>query len=418
MNASVIARIVKIVPLAVVAAVGVAACGSPETGALAAPTAVRSAASVPAPAPAVSASQTPVATPSADPSTASTAAPAPTAETPAASVEVPAVAAAKAKAASKTAANPAAKTEPKPATNPAATTEPKPAAKPAPVAAGGVGITFNGLGEGQSVEVGDLVSFSVTWKNNDASGSRAVAPVVATRQFEGAPCQVVLAMAQGTLERKDASGWKSLPSLSQGGGMDYAGTGNDAAFTLGAGESRTVEYRMRLDAANHPGRLAIEADAPVPFVTSFRDMARGVLNVAVVDHHRPVVTSVSTPTAMVVGRTPTEFTFKVSSPDGAAGLRPVVVLASPGSDRVNPEDVTIEAKVGDEWKSFELDQDCEGRYRVAPSQLVGVMTGAPVSYTFRVGMAKPWQGGPLELRVGAGSDGHYGDTVTVRPDVR
>ncbi|MFJ2862670.1 hypothetical protein [Kitasatospora sp. NPDC087314] len=416
MNASVIARIANIVPLAVVAAVGVAACGAPEAGSLAAPTGVHSVVGAETPAPAVSAAPAPVATPSADPTAAApvpTVPTAPTTEAPAgAVVGNPAV----------TVAGAASKTGARPAAKPAAKPEPeqtvKPAAKPAPVAVGGVGITFNGLGEGQSIEVGDLVSFSVTWKNNDASGSRAVAPVVATRQFEGAPCQVALAMARGTLERKDASGWKSLPSLSQGGGMDYASTGNDAAFTLGAGESRTVEYRMRLDAANRPGRLAIEADAPVPFTTSFQDMAKGVLNVAVVDHHRPVVTSVSTPTAMVVGRTPTEFTFKVSSPDGAAGLRPVVVLASPGSDRVNPADVTIEAEVGDEWKSFELDQDCEGRYMVAPSQLTGVMTGEPVSYTFRVGMAKPWQGGPPELRVGAGSNGHYGDTVPVRPEVR
>ncbi|MFJ9839164.1 hypothetical protein ACIRYZ_01635 [Kitasatospora sp. NPDC101155] len=397
MNASVITRIAKIVPLAVVAAIGVSACDSPENGAQAAPSATRSAA------PAVTAPSTPADTPSTTPAT-----PAPTSGTPAAGVSTPA-------ADHQGAATPTAK--------PTATAKPsaKPTAKPTakatePAPSGGIGIAFSGLSEGRKIQVGDRVSFSVTWKNNDSSGSRQVAPVVATQEFEGAQCYQMLSMAKGTLERKDASGWKALPSLSQGGGMDYAGTGDDAAFTLAAGESRTVEYRMVLDAGNQPGKLAVEADAVVPH--SFKTMVKSVVNMAVVDSHRPVVTSVSTPTELVVGKTPTEFSFKVSSPDGPGLLRPVVRLALPTGEGLSGEDVTIEAKVRDEWKSFEVTPDCNGQLGVAPSQLVGVMEGNPAEYTFRVGLNRTAAAGPVEIQVGGDSDGHRGAVTTVRPAVR
>ncbi|MFD5437306.1 hypothetical protein ACFWJ4_34795 [Kitasatospora sp. NPDC127067] len=372
MNASVIARIAKIVPLAV----GVAACG-PTNGA----------ASVAAPAPLHSGRHL-LGHPRAGAVPTTPAPAAPTTET------APPAAA-------------AARTDVKAAA--------KAPAKPAPAKPGGIGITFNGLREGQKIQVGDKVSFSVTWKNNDASGTRAVAPVVATQQYEGAQCRQMLSMARGTLERKDATGWKAMPSLSQGGDMDYAGTGNDAAFTLAAGESRTVEYRMVLDAGNQPGRLFVEADAVTP--STYKVLTKGVVATAVVDSHRPVVKSVSKPTPLVVGKTPTEFSFKVSSPDGPKLLRPTVNLSLPAGKGLTGEDVTIEAKVGGEWKSFEAVEDCNGRIGVAPAQLTGVMPGNPAEYTFRVGL-KRTVGGPVEIEVGCASDGHYGARTTVRPIVQ
>ncbi|MER7584454.1 hypothetical protein [Kitasatospora sp. NPDC097691] len=417
MNASVIARIAKIVPLVVVAAIGASACDASEAAhqAAPAPTAVRSATSGPA-----AATAAPTAAAPSAPSAAPTAAPTATAS---AAVETPAAVAADATT------GPAAKTtattkSTDKGTDKATTTTttkgtdkdaPKPVTKPG-TGNGGLAITFNGLGEGRQIQVGDQVSFSVTWKNDDASGSRAVAPVVATQEFEGAQCQRGLAMAQGRLERKDASGWKALPSLSQGGGMDYAGTGDDAAFTLAAGESRTVEYRMVLDAGNQPGRLAVEADAVLPH--SLTVMTKSVATASVVDRHRPVVTSVSAPTALVVGGAPTEFSYKVSSPDGSALLRPVVRLSLPTSEGLTGADVTVEAKVGNEWKSFEVTADCNGRLGVAPAELVGVMHGSPVEYAFRVGLKRTGNAGPVEIQVGGDSDGHDGATAAVRPAVR
>ncbi|MGW3233761.1 hypothetical protein, partial [Kitasatospora sp. NPDC001095] len=240
---------------------------------------------------------------------------------------------------------------------------------------------------------------------------------VATQQYEGAQCQRMLSMAQGTLERKDASGWKALPALSQGGGMDYAGTGNDAAFTLAAGESRTVEYRMALDAGNQPGSLTVEADAPAPHTTSYTDMTKSVVTTKVVDRHRPTLASASKPTPLTVGKTPTEFTFKVASPDGPHLLRPVVRLSSSASEGLSASDVTMEAKVGGEWKSFEVTEDCNGNLGVAPAQLVGVMKGNPVEYTFRVGL-KRTGAAPVRIEVGGASDGHYGAVTTLRPTVQ
>ncbi|MFD8750503.1 hypothetical protein ACFV0O_05920 [Kitasatospora sp. NPDC059577] len=402
MSTSVVARIAKIVPLAVIAAVGVAACGPAETGSSAAPSATRSAASVVTTAPAA---------PTGSPAASATPVPAEPSATPSAAATTPSEAGSPAAVAVGATAKPSAK--------PSAQSSGKPVTKPVanPVSGnGGIGITFDGLNDGRQVQVGEQVAFSVTWRNNDSSGSRAVAPVVATQEFEGAKCQRGLAMAQGKLERKDASGWKAMPALSQGGGMDYAGTGDDAAFTLAAGESRTVQYRMVLDAGNQPGRLAVEADAVQP--SSLTVMTKSVVTASVVDRHRPVVTSVSGPTALVVGGAPTEFSFGVSSPDGSALLRPVVRLSLPAGAGLTGADVTMEAKVGNEWKSFEVTPDCNGRLGVAPAELVGVLRGNPVEYTFRVGLKRTGSAAPVEIQVGGDSDGHAGETVAVRPAVR
>ncbi|MGW7583616.1 hypothetical protein ACWGKU_19455 [Kitasatospora sp. NPDC054768] len=390
MNASVIARIAKIVPLAVVAAVGVAACGPTNGGASVA-------ASAPASTPAVTSSATPGA--GAVPATPTPAAPT-TEAAPAAAA--PATEAPAAPAAAGTDAKPAAKAPAKPVS-----------AKPAPARPGGIGITFNGLREGQKIQVGDKVAFSVTWKNNDASGTRAVAPVVATQQYEGAPCQLVLSMAEGTLERKDASGWTALPALSQGGGMDYAGTGDAAAFTLAAGESRTVEYRMSLDVNNRPGSLAIEADAPTPHAKSYKDMARSVVTAKVVDAHRPVVNSVSEPSLLVYGGAPTEFSYKLSSPDGVTRLYPSVFLSTRNSEGLSESDVTVQAKVGDEWKTLTTVQDCNGRLGAEPAELADLLPGSSVSYTFRVAVAR--HAGPMAIEVGGVAAGHHSADSLVQP---
>ncbi|MFD4656116.1 hypothetical protein ACFWP2_10865 [Kitasatospora sp. NPDC058444] len=351
MNASVIARIAKIVPLAVGVAVGVAACGPTNGGASVA-------ASAPSATPAVTSSATPGA--GAVPTTEA----AGTAGT---------------------------------------ATKPAPPKAPAQSGGSGIGITFGGLSEGGKIELNDLVPFTVTWKNNDATGSRGVAPVVSTQQYEGAPCTMVLATAEGTLERKDASGWKKLDHLSQGGGMDYAGTGNDAAFTLAAGQSRTIEYRMRLSTANRPGRITIEADAPVPNSKDYRDMVKAELNAAVVDRHSPEMISVMPPAKGVITTDPLPFGFRVSSPDGTTGLHPRVAVWS--SEGLTPNDVTLEARVGEEWKPVELREDC-GLVAIAPD-VAGVRDGNTVEYTFRVTFKQaPKNGGDVDVRVGAESNGH------------
>ncbi|MFE7593682.1 hypothetical protein ACFU6K_30200 [Kitasatospora sp. NPDC057512] len=377
MNASVIARIAKIVPLAVVAAVGVTACGPTEGGASVA-------ASAPASAPAGTSSATPGAgaVPAAPTTEAAPAAATPAGQAPAAGA---ATARTDVKAAAKAAAKPAA---------------PK---TPAPSGGSGIGITFGGLSEGGKIGLNDLVPFTVTWKNNDATGTRSVAPVVSTQQYQGAPCTMVLAMADGTLERKDASGWKKLDHLSQGGGMDYAGTADDAAFTLAAGESRTIEFRMRLSLANRPGRITIEADAPVPHSKNYLDMAKAELNAVVVDSHSPEMLSVMPPAKGVITTDPLPFSFRVSSPDGTAGLRPRVTVWS--SDLLTADGVTVEARVGDVWKPVELKDDC-GLVTVDPN-VPGVRDGNTVEYTFRATFKEaPKDGANVDIRVSADSNGH------------
>ncbi|SOB83039.1 hypothetical protein [Streptomyces sp. 1331.2] len=396
MSASVIARIAKIVPLAVIAAVGVTACGPADNGAPAAASAPVSTPAAVSVTPGAGAVPALPAAPTTDPA-APTAAPAP-AETPEAAA---AVTAGTKPAAKPTAAKAA--TAPKAGAAPKASTAPAPSTGNGKGSGSGIGITFTGLDDGRQIELNDLVSFSVTWKNNDATGTRSVAPVVATQQYEGAPCSRVVAMADGTLERKDASGWKKLDSLSQGTGMDYVTNRNDGAFTLAAGESRTIEYRMRLSPANRPGRIGIEADAPVPGSTDYRGMAKAVVNATVVDHHGPEVTGVSAG-SVKVGTSPTAFGFVVSAPEGTADLHPVVSVSA--ADELAADDVTVEAMVGGAWKPVELKQDCEGLTAVAPTGLEVNRWGDSVEYAFRIALKKAPVHGDVEVLVGARSNGH------------
>ncbi|MFF2746471.1 hypothetical protein ACFVVA_13095, partial [Kitasatospora sp. NPDC058048] len=390
MNASVIARIAKIVPLAVVAAVGVAACGPTNSGASVA-------ASAPASTPAVTSSATPGA--GAVPTTPAPAAPTTEAAPPAAAPAADAPAAQAPAAGTK----PAAKAPAKPvAAKPAPAKPAKPAApKGAQPGGSGVGITFGGLKENQQIELNDLVSFSVTWKNNDATGTRNVAPVVSTQLYEGAPCSMI-AMAEGTLERKDASGWKKLDNLSAGTGMDYVINRKDGAFTLAAGESRTIEYRMQLSSANRPGRITIEADAPVPNSADYRDMAKAELNAVVVDRHAPEVTGVSA-SSLKVGTTPAEFGFVVAAPDGTANLHPVVGLSS--ANWLTPDDVTLEVMAGGAWKPVEVREDCNGLTAVTPTGLEANRWGDSVEYSFRITMKQAPQF-DVDVQVGAEANGH------------
>ncbi|MFB7615761.1 hypothetical protein [Kitasatospora sp. NPDC056181] len=449
MRMSSFARIAKIVPLAVVAAVGVSACGptdgsagAPSAQAVQAAPASASAAGTFAPATAAPASSAPASSPAAAASTSASASvgtsvaagtsaasgtSAPASASPATGTSAPASASPATGTSAPASASSAAGTAK--ATAPAAASAAASAARDAATkaagnstaaasAARGIAVTFDGLREGQQVEVGDVVSFSVTWKNNDPMAHPAVAPVVATQMYEGAPCSVMLSMAEGTLERKDAGGWKSL-HLSQGGGMDYAMSGNDAAFSLGPGESRTVEYRMKLDVGNRPGRLAVEADAYVPSTTRFDKLAGGVVRPAVVDHHRPKVSVLSGPTELVVGKTPTEFRMSVTREPGASG-RPVITVpdlaSAPGL--LTPQDVDVAVNVRGEWKTMEVVEGCDGGLVVAPSQLEST-GGTTVEYTFRVGITKPWKTGEkLTVEAGAVADGHYAEPVAMHPAVK
>ncbi|MGW2397652.1 hypothetical protein ACWCYY_14000 [Kitasatospora sp. NPDC001664] len=109
-----------------------------------------------------------------------------------------------------------------------------------------VKVTF---GVSSTAREGDktVVTFPVTWTNVSSTTYASVEPVVAGR--EGADPTDAAAVAKqptGTLERQDGTRWKQLPMLRIGGGMDYATTGQDAAFPLAPGKSRTVTYRMKL----------------------------------------------------------------------------------------------------------------------------------------------------------------------------
>ncbi|PBC78791.1 hypothetical protein BX265_3572 [Streptomyces sp. TLI_235] len=110
----------------------------------------------------------------------------------------------------------------------------------------------------------ETVTFQVTWTNVGQTSYSHVEPVVAgqhdEQEFATPTGPVEERIPTGTLERKDGSSWTALP-LRMGTGMDYAGLGRSAAFSLAPGKSRTVTYRMKLTTKDHMASLNVVGQA-------------------------------------------------------------------------------------------------------------------------------------------------------------
>ncbi|WP_329495996.1 hypothetical protein [Kitasatospora herbaricolor] len=415
MNASVINRFAKIVtsgsakgrsrrlaltlPLAAVIATGAVGC-TPDSTTNAAPTAAptlsapatTTAPSTPAPSAATSA---PAAAPAATP-TAETPAPAPSATTPA---------------------TPAAKT-------PAAKT-PVSVVKPG----GGIEIRFDGLTPGQKIEAGGgTVAFSVTWTNTGTKRYDSVVPVVASQQYEGAACDFIAQTATGTIERKEGNTWKEFP-LSQGTGMDYVMGGKSATFPLPSGASRTIQYRIHLDADNGPGTLPVEA-AAYDSVTTIKQIAnKKIIDTKVVDTHMPKVTVTGGPGALIVGKQAAQYTVKVSNPTKSAFRQVTPTISLPNV--VDPKsgdytkrfieaaDLVVEVQDHGQWRPVAVDHDCNDNLAINTDSLQRALpAGATTEYTFRIGVDKGWTtGNKFNLNFGATADQHRAATVKITPTV-
>ncbi|MGW3075134.1 hypothetical protein [Kitasatospora sp. NPDC001132] len=129
-----------------------------------------------------------------------------------------------------------------------------------------IAITVDGgIGAGQKVSNGGTpVTFSVTYRNTGQKSFAKVQPLVYTKEYAGTPPSEMVMMNQGKLERQDGGGWTALP-LSMGGGMDYAKTGESAAFSLAPGESKKVTYRMTLDPVDGPGTMPVAVQVTLPY---------------------------------------------------------------------------------------------------------------------------------------------------------
>ena len=122
-----------------------------------------------------------------------------------------------------------------------------------------VDIAVDGLGVGQQVSNdGTAVSFSVTYRNTGQTAYPAVRAVLFADGYAGAPGAPPI--TQGTLERKDGTAW--TPLAVGVGAAPLPGT--DLVFRLAPGQSRTVEYRMKLTAQDGAGVLPVTARAQLP----------------------------------------------------------------------------------------------------------------------------------------------------------
>ncbi|MCC9309405.1 hypothetical protein LN042_20355 [Kitasatospora sp. RB6PN24] len=421
-------RLAATVPLAAVVAVGVAGCNGPQSGgstpAAAAKAATPSAATPSAAIPGAGVAVTP------------TAAATPTA---------PSTSAAPADPASQVA--PAAPADNGGAGTPAAprgtADQPKAPAAPAPQSkapavapgapAGGtsgdpVAVQFDGLPEGGKLTAGgDQVDFSVTFTNVSGHRLDGVAPVTTAQPFGGARCRMIASALEGTMQRKDGNGWTDTP-IAEGTGMDYALSGNGAAFPLAPNESRTVQYRIKLGADNGPAPLVLDAEAFVPSNTSFVRLGKGLRHLAVVDPHRPTASMPSMtpiPTKVTAGGPAVEVEVSPGNFTNApfASLAPQLTLGVTQENAytfegLNPEDVTAEVFTGGAWKKLPVSQDC-GKVTVGTSSLAAALQNGPdghvVNYLFRFSVAKnlPSDITSLDVSAGAVGDGHYAAPVTV-----
>ncbi|AUG78416.1 hypothetical protein CFP65_3627 [Kitasatospora sp. MMS16-BH015] len=308
---------------------------------------------------------------------------------------------------------------------PASTVPTAPTSAPAqPIAprSGNLDIAFSGISAPQQVEAGGAaVSFAVTWTNGTDHAYPGISPVVSALPYDGAPCNYVLSMVTGTLQRRDGDRWTTLPALSQGGGMDYATTGASVAFALAPGASRTIEYRMHVNAGNRTGDLVLEADAYASdHPDAFKRLAAQQTHIAVTDHHSPTVRVLGDPTELVIGRTPGQFRFQVTAPtDSDANLvLPTMSVAVPGKADGKPfgrDNLTVEALVGGTWRPLPIKEDCYGQTSPDLSVLGSVLpAGGTATYTLRVGLVEGWKSGVV-YTLGAGADGHPSKPVTLTP---
>ncbi|GAA4856764.1 hypothetical protein [Kitasatospora terrestris] len=303
------------------------------------------------------------------------------------------------------------------------------ATTPAPVKAAartGFSVRINGLAGARAEAGGRTVAFSVTWTNDTDRSYRGIRPVVASRDFAGARCGDPMPMAAGTLERKDTGGWTKLPSLSQGTGMDYATTGNNARFDLAPGAARTIEYRMALAADNGPGTLPVEATAYIG--DDFQRLGKAtVTDVQVVDPHRPTAAltqklpgSVTAGgDAVVVETQVVNFTggpFKAAAPEVSL----LDVQTSPFRTRqvLRKEDVRAEVFWKGAWQSVPTVETCSGATgglkvdTAAFDQALAAGRGERMMFRFSLARTAPADLTALTVAVGAHADGHYAALTT------
>ncbi|MFE9422603.1 hypothetical protein ACFYNO_06535 [Kitasatospora sp. NPDC006697] len=287
----------------------------------------------------------------------------------------------------------------------------------APTAAGDgeVAVSIHGLA-GAKLPVGadGPTSFTVTWTNTTGHPLDGVAPVVAAQHYEGARCTQT-STAQGGLQRRDGSNWTELP-LSQGMGMDYASSGDQVAFALAPGASRTISYQVALGADNGPGTLDIEADAYFPSAPGARGLlGRTVQPVAVVDEHRPKAAfrpvAPAPATSVAVGGPAAELGVSTANFTGQemSWLTPRLLLAATGGE-LRPQDVTVEVMANGVWTKLPVAEDCDGLAVDASAvRALSVPTGRAFESMFRVSLAPGTDKGitGLNLQASAIGDGHY-----------
>lgn len=279
-----------------------------------------------------------------------------------------------------------------------------------------VTVRLGGWRQGLAVGAAQPTTFTLTFINTSGHRLDAVAPVLSVSHYPGARCQQT-PMVRGSLQRRDASGWTDL-ALSQGIGTDFEYSGDNAAFALEPGASRTVDYRIALGADNGPGGLELEADAFLAGSRQSHPLVGGeTINITVSDDHRPSVSMPAHTLGVGIGGPAARVDVAPANytKDAMGSLSPRLTFKDPAG-KLRPQDITVEVLLNGTWKPVPMHQDCDG---VATDSSSVVNSPAPAgqstTYEFRYVLNKSTAKDVTSFTMSAGAigDGHYAAPVNM-----
>ncbi|MFE2110624.1 hypothetical protein ACFXAF_32825 [Kitasatospora sp. NPDC059463] len=285
----------------------------------------------------------------------------------------------------------------------------------------GIVLSFDGLEKKEATVGAGPVTFAVTWHNTTEQAYGKVAPVVAVRSLaaEGGEGRSL----RGRLQREDDGGsWTDVPLTEASG--NYLASGDEAAFALAPGASRTLRYRLDPSIDSAEGTLLIEALALTP-ATPQRTVEASVL------------TALRLSEAPAAARMAPEFTVALAKDDGGADPQRAtftMTVRNPGaaplasvlptvllSGTEAGSQITVQAGYGTEGRrSLPVTRNQSG-LRVVDTSLLERLVRPHESTTFSFWLSVPegWSPDPgsFAVVVGAKGDGREAAPVVVHPSL-
>ncbi|MER6364796.1 hypothetical protein [Kitasatospora sp. NPDC001527] len=285
----------------------------------------------------------------------------------------------------------------------------------------GIELSFDGLAGREAMVGAGPVTFTVTWHNTTEITYGKVAPVVAVRSLADADGDG--RSLRGRLQREDEGGaWTDVPLTEASG--NYLASGDEAAFPLAPGASRTVRYRLDPSIDSGEGTLLIEALALTP-ATPQRLVEASVLTALRLSKAPAAARMAPEFTVKLLedftepGRRAATFTLTVRNPGAAplASVFPTVLLSGTEAG----SQIMVQAGYGTEGRrSLPVTRNQAGRGVVDTSLLERlVRPHESTTFSFWLSVPEGWNSDPESFAavVGATGDGQEAAPVVIYPSM-